>query len=313
MANEIQRQIMRWYLRFDVFAGTLSGGGNSLGYEWFQACREYHSQVARDRPDDFEAKVEEYFSGNRLLAAELSELMSTVHKAERSHAQLAEDSRRLMEKVKAHERELATVYIGSSHSIDDISATSPLTDIITIDSPFGSDRPMRSYSGDNFAMNFVLLDFWNAEIMITKQTSEHSTADLEAIAFKQCKMIDAIVSSDEGPKGAILPCHAPIGLASLFLPRTQECIDWSRRMFAALEQSGSVPRHLLRRRSANNLTGTSIPPPFVNACRTFGESMFVMPGYLITEPIPPRCSTYENSWNTARQFRRPRWTSRSTI
>lgn len=242
MTDEIQRQILRWYLRFDVFAGTLSGGGNSLGYEWFEACRDYYSRVARDRPNDFEAKVEQYVSENRTLAAELSELMSTTSRTEMSHEQFGKEGVRLIEKVKVHERELASTYMAASPSIHEASETSPFTDVTTIDSPFGFDRPIRPYSGETFVMNFVLLDFWNAEIMIRKQISEQNTGDLERIAFKQCKIIDAIACSDEARKGALLPCHAPIGLASLFLPRNDDCIDWSRRMFAALEQLGSVSR-----------------------------------------------------------------------
>lgn len=242
MEDEMQRQIIRWYMRFDLFAGTLSGGGLSLSLEWFEACREYHSRTARDRPHDIEAKIEEYIATIRLLGAELTTLLVMKSSVGRSHKQFEDESKRLLQRFKVVEYQLASACNNVPDSINGLSGVSPWSAVTTFDSVSGLEAPRALFLGETFAMNFVLLDFWTAELTMGQHTSKQHSAESEAIALRMCSVIDAIESSDEAPKGALLACQSPVGIAGLFLPRDQECIDWSCKKFSALEQLGSVFR-----------------------------------------------------------------------
>ena len=98
------------------------------------------------------------------------------------------------------------------------------------------------FGGELYTMNFVLLDYWAIELMFKYQLMtaqrNQSPEELTEIAFKKCKMIEALQYCDQGPPGGILGCQASLGIASLFLPKDQKHIDWCRRKYALVEQLG---------------------------------------------------------------------------
>ncbi|KAI6863453.1 hypothetical protein KC316_g20259, partial [Hortaea werneckii] len=62
MQDETRRKIIGWYIRFDLFAGMMSGGETNLGREWFAVHSDFYTRQTMDRPDDLGAKFEEYFA-----------------------------------------------------------------------------------------------------------------------------------------------------------------------------------------------------------------------------------------------------------
>ena len=109
--------------------------------------------------------------------------------------------------------------------------------------------PMFLYAGELFTMNFVKTDFWAIELMFKYQLAvaqrQQPSTQLTEIALKKCKMLEAVQYCDQGPPGAILGSQASLGIASLFLPKDRRHIDWCRRKYALVEQSGYASNVLI--------------------------------------------------------------------
>ena len=234
MRDETSRQIFRWYIRFELFAGTMSGGSTNLPQEWVEASLEYHKREARANPHDLSARFEECFAMNRALAADFTILMKTKLKNEIAYDRFIVQANQLMEQITAFGKKLRNMFTDSSTSAKSCFMVSLPDDLRHMD----SDGATPFYSNELFTMNFVLLDFWTVELMVKQQILQESQFKLAPIALKQCSMVEAVQVSDQARTGALIACQAAIGMASLFLPQEQRYIDWVRRKFASIEQSG---------------------------------------------------------------------------
>jgi hypothetical protein len=240
MQDETRRRIIAWYIRFDLFAGMMSGSETSLGREWFAACQTHYSRQARDRPDDLGAKYEDFFSTSRLLATDVALLFAGKVSGAISNEQFAISSSELTAKFAAFEQTLETAFTDPLVYVKDFSKApppNPEEDITNFRDPWF----LRA--GEHFTMNFVFLDFWAIDLMFKfNMANVHGSkaTDLPIIALKSCKMFEAIQYCDQGPPGAITGCQASLGIASLFLPKDEKHTNWCRGKFALIEQTGYV-------------------------------------------------------------------------
>lgn len=240
MQDETRRKIISWYIRFDLFAGMMSGGETNMGREWFAAHADFYTRQARDRPDDLGARFEDYFATTRLLATDVALVFAAKTKRATTDEKFVRDTDALVARFERYEHRLRTAFTDSAYFIKDFpSAPPPHPDDIT-----DFRDPNFLYSGDLFTMNFVLIDFWAVQLMFKYQLTlaelRQPSPELMEIALKKCKTFEAVQYYDHGPPGAIVGCQASLGIASLFLPKDQKHIDWCRRKFALVEQKGWV-------------------------------------------------------------------------
>lgn len=237
MQDETRRRIIAWYIRFDLFAGMMSGSETSLGREWFASCQTHYSRQARDRPDDLGAQFEDYFSTSRLLATDVALLFANKVSGTISDDQFAATSQELMAQFASFEKQLEAAFTDPLNYVKVFpKAPPPSLDDIT-----NFRDPWFLRTGEYFAMNFVLLDFWAIDLMFKFNMANVQgikSTELLTIALKSCKMFEAIQYCDQGPPGAITGCQASLGIASLFLPKDEKHTSWCRRKFALIEQTG---------------------------------------------------------------------------
>lgn len=238
MQDETRRKIIAWYIRFDLFAGMMSGGQTNLGREWFAACKEFYVRQAKDRPDDLGAKFEEFFSTSRVLATDVTLLIAAKARGEIGDEEFDSRAAELLSQYEVYGDTVGNAFNDPSNYVKNLPNAPPPSDSDITD----YHDPNFLFGGELFTMNFVLLDYWAIELMfkyqLTTAQRHQSPEELVGIAFKKCKMIEALQYCDQGPPGVILGCQASLGIASLFLPKDQKHIDWCRRKFALIEQLG---------------------------------------------------------------------------
>ena len=112
-------------------------------------------------------------------------------------------------------------------------------------------------------------------VALTKHDFEHQlamaqqqnpTPEIEALALKKCKMIEAIEFSGVAPNGALLCCQASLAIASVFLPKDKKHTDWCRRKYAKIEQLGYVTTNWVDRLFANFQVQFRLPTSAPSAC-----------------------------------------------
>ena len=236
--DETRRKIISWYIRFDIFAGMMSGGETMLGREWFAACAEHYERAARDRPEHLGARFEAYFATSRLLATDVALVFAAKTKNSLTDEQFATNIASIVDRLEVYGESLETAFTDPScfvKSFPDTPATS--------DDDINDYRdPNFLYEGELFTMNYVLIDVWALELMFKYQLSmaqrQPVPPELTHLSLKKCKMFEAVEVYDKGPPGAVLGCLASLGIASLFLPRDKKHTDWCRRKYALIEQHG---------------------------------------------------------------------------
>lgn len=212
----------------------MSGGEVSLGREWFKACEEYHIQEANERPQDREAKYEERFATNRLLAADFTMLMTAKSDGKINEEQFRRDGGLLIDRLVAVGHGLESAFTTSSGTLSELPTITMSNRRDLTEYPHASSLPAEEF----LTLNFVLLDYWTLELPMRVHVLRQDPVELAPIALKLCRTVDVIQRTDQGRRSAIISCQGAICIASLFLPRDKECIDWSRRRYAAIEELG---------------------------------------------------------------------------
>ena len=241
MQDETRRKVISWYIRFDLFAGMMSGGETVLGREWFASCAEYYKRTARDRPNDVGARFEGFFATSRLLATDVALTFASKTKNNISDEEFMTQIANLMQQFDTFGETIQTAFTDPSCFVKSFGSEATqseddITDFLD---------PNFLYEGELFTMNYVLIDFWAIELMFKyqlamaqRQPPQPPPSRLLDLSLKNCKMFEAIEVYDKGPRGAVLGCQASLGIASLFLPKDKRHTDWCRRKFALIEQNG---------------------------------------------------------------------------
>lgn len=237
MQDETRRKIIIWYLRFDLFAGMLSGGETTLDREWFSASAEFYKRQTRDKPNDLASKFEEYFATIRLLATDVALLFASKTRNTISDEQFASGVESLSNSLQEFGNIVENVFTEESCFVKAFPRAPPRGQ----DDLFNYQDPNFLFGAEYAAMNFVLLDYWAIDLMfkyrLSLATGSPPSPELAEIAMKKCKMIEAIHYGQELPV-AILGCQASLGIQCLFLPKEERFISWARRKFVCIEQLG---------------------------------------------------------------------------
>ncbi|KAK5138158.1 hypothetical protein LTR08_004853 [Meristemomyces frigidus] len=286
LQDETRRRIISWYIRFDLFAGMMSGGETVLGREWFASCADFYHRQAFDRPNDNGAKFEDFFATARLLATDVAMMFAAKKKNTITDEEFALRTTSLVGQLDDFRWTLENAFKDPSLFVKTFpNAPPPSEDDIT-----DYRDPMFLYAGELFTMNYVLTDFWAIDLMFKYQLTiaqrQQPSPQLTVIALKKCKMMEAVEYYDQGPPGAVLGTQASLGIASLFLPKDRKHMDWCRRKFALVEQSGYIYPPTLRERMTGlwgeDVTHWWLPndegyPVIIRAIRAFIDYRARMP------------------------------------
>ena len=199
MQDETRRKIVSWYIRFDLFAGMMSGGETRLGREWFASCADFYKRQTLDRPNDLGVRFEGFFATSRLMAMDVALMFAAKTRNAITDEQFAHDTSDLMGQFERFNHAIQTAFTGSSCFANTYPKAPPPSD----DDITDFRDPEFLYAGDLFTMNYILIDFWAIELMFKYQLAlarrEQLSPELADIAFKKCKMFEAVEYYDQGP------------------------------------------------------------------------------------------------------------------
>lgn len=240
MQDETRRKIILWYIRFDLFAGIMSGAETTLGREWFAAAADFYRRQTKLRPQDLGAQFEEYFATSRLLATDVTLLFASKTRDTVSDVEFIADIEKLSTDLAEYSRRIEAAYKEAKsfeHSLPREVVTGELDTL-------GSYSPHILYTGELATMNLVLMDHWAIHLMFMYQRTvalkQPPPPELTELAIKKAKTFEAIQYCDDGGPATILGCQASLGILALFLPNDPEHTMWCRRKFADVERLGSV-------------------------------------------------------------------------
>lgn len=238
MRSETHRKIISWYIRFEIFAGFMSGSATVLGREWHVACADFYSRQARDKPKDLGSLFEEKFAKSRLVATDIAILFAQKQSGVMGDMEFGTEVMQFMMKMDSMQDELENAFKDTRKYVKDFP-NAPASDA---DSVVDGTDPNFLWADELFTWNFILIDFWAIYLLLKSQIAQFnpvvSGEEVVRTAFKVCKMFEALQYCDQNSAAMVLGAQASLGMAATCLPKDDTTIMWCRRKYAAIESYG---------------------------------------------------------------------------
>jgi hypothetical protein len=239
MRHGTLRNILKWYIHFDVYVAIISGLPAIISRDWFEAQHKAYVQQTKDEPNNIAFKYEERFSLIRLLGYDVTSLFSAKTQGTMSEVDFERKSSKIRQEIEKFEEDIPPVLTNSSKRVMALSSES-LPGKEEMLEPY---EPGLLYGDDNFPTNQLMLSFWGLRNMFATRMSaltgvprsEDSAKDL---AYRIARVIDAVDHWTHSPSGALLGLRASLGMAVLFLPPNEKEKWWCRRKLAEVECLG---------------------------------------------------------------------------
>lgn len=244
MESELGRRIFSWYSRFDLIAGLMSGNVTQLDRKWFEAnTKWYHSQVDHDTDNDLDIDgiLADLVSSNRLLGFDMATLYAKLPRQEIAMDEFHRENDKIIDRLSDLKRRIESIndgYYTVQHFPE--AKSRPLTEEDIVD-PY---VPGGLFKDALWNLNFMWMDWYSIEQMHKYQAAtllkQPISPQMEAISLEQCRIYEAIDRWQEAPTGALLWCHASLGLTVVFLQKDEKHIMWCRRKLANIERMGYI-------------------------------------------------------------------------
>jgi hypothetical protein len=239
MEHETTRMILHWYIRFDIFAGVLSGYSTVLGRQWFDACHRYFLSKTREKPDDISVKYEERWARLRLLAADIALLCGRKGANNISDQEFHDQYQVIADEVSNWENDLHPALKDRSKLVTDFGSP-PLRDPDDIVDPYS---PNTMYGGDISLTNLLALDFWGMDLLVNQQLAEMflgipRSPRAQETAYKMCQMFETVQLHPQSSPSVVLGMQATLGVSAVFLPPDDKHSRWARKKLATVEALG---------------------------------------------------------------------------
>ncbi|KAL5348179.1 hypothetical protein ACLOAV_006659 [Pseudogymnoascus australis] len=296
MATHLNRVLLGWYSRFDIFAGLIGGFKTVLSREWFIIKLQFYSHQAQVEPDNVSWKIDEVASRINIIAMEMSVLFAKISKGEISIEQFNVENEIIAKNIREFIPNLDPSLHDSGYKVTDFTSARPL-DPDDIVNPY---EPGIIQEGILWPMNICKLDIYSLDLMRLVQTAQIlqiQTKEEEVFppAFKICQMFEAVEYWPGSPKGAILSCLASLGIAAIALPHDQRHMLWLRRKFTVVENNGYIYAVTFRERISELFQDPTcmewwLPngenyPPTIRSIRNFVEERTSTPRDALTEDL----------------------------
>lgn len=238
MRSETHRKIIAWYIRFDLFAGFMSGYESVLGREWHAACADFYARQARDKPKDLGSLFEEKFAKSRLIAVDVAFLFSKKQQGITSDEEFGRDITNTMVELDKMKEDLETAFKDTRKFVTEF----PNAPESNPDSVVESTDPHFLWADELFTWNFILIDFWAIYLLFKSQVAQFnpliSGEEVVGLAIKVAKMFEALQYCDQDPTAMILGAQASYGMAATCLPKDHKTTMWCRHKYATIESCG---------------------------------------------------------------------------
>lgn len=234
------RYILQWYLRFDLFAGLLSGYGAIIGREWFEAIEIYLKRQVDDEPDNLTFVYERTFSESRSIAIDMALLLHRKSKGDMSDQEFSYEISKVNNKFTRWEESLPSAITNPAYRLE--SFLPPKFRVPHEDDPF---EPEFLFEGELWATNYAYLDFWALQLMWKSQIpalegGSPCQQQILSLVDKINRLVEAIDRYQHRPAGSIPALEASIAISSLFALKDERTALWCCQKLAAVEQNGFV-------------------------------------------------------------------------
>ncbi|KFY19225.1 hypothetical protein V493_08068 [Pseudogymnoascus sp. VKM F-4281 (FW-2241)] len=296
METDLNRVLMGWYARFDIFASLIGGFKTVLSQEWFTVKLQFYTRQVQNEPDNILWKIEETSSKINIIAMEMSVLFAKISKGEMNIEQFNAENEIIAREIRDLIPNMDPALHDSRYKVTDFTGARPL-DPEDIVNPY---EPGLIQEGVLWPINICKLDIYALDLMRLVQTAQIlqiQTRDEETLipAFKICQMFEAVEYWPRSPKGAILSCLASLGIAAIALPRDQRHMTWLRKKFTVVESNGYIYPVTFRERISELFQDPTcmewwLPngenyPPTIRSIREFVEERTSSPRDEVTEDL----------------------------
>ncbi|KAL8807789.1 MAG: hypothetical protein Q9182_000438 [Xanthomendoza sp. 2 TL-2023] len=281
MDNELRRKILSWYTRFDLFAGFMSGYETILGREWAAVNENYLAEQAIQHPESIDCRIEAAVASHRVIALDMVMLFSKLPRGAITLEEFKLENEKIAMRIQDWKISLEPLLSDDRYLVESFAGAREREEDDIVD-PY---RPGGLYQGPLWTLNFLRMDYLGMDITHTYQTAlmlqQSPPPGLVDMALEMCRLFEAIQYWRRSPPGAILSAQAGLGIAVIFLPKTDRHISWCRRKLAAVESQGYTYPPTMRGKLANlwgipQLRQWWLPneegyPPIIRSIRAFIE------------------------------------------
>ena len=234
------RMVFNWFVHFDLICAMMAGHKATITPEWSEICREAVFKRLKENPGNILLKIENAAGDFREITVKVSTMTAKRAQGEMSAEDFKRDFPETLQSCHDWWASLDPDILEGAELI-----ALPTSDIADPDdaSPF---TPAPLYTGNRWAVNFLILDYYGLLIVLKQQVALtigiESQPDLDdslaEYAIKICELLTAIEAYPHTPAGALLSAQAPIGLAALRLPDLPNYRQWMQRQLAKAEKMG---------------------------------------------------------------------------
>ncbi|KAI2624260.1 hypothetical protein GGR54DRAFT_568347 [Hypoxylon sp. NC1633] len=250
MNSATARNLLTWYIRFDVFVGMVGGFETNLPREWFsvvvQFCRE---QVEHD-PQNLGMKTELHASALRLISRDMSILYARGGRGEISGNDFTAEYDRMTSRLYEWRAKLDPALTDPNSLVTDFKHKVPLNEDDIVD-PY---KPGYLHDFPLFSTTVLTAEWHSIVVMHRSQKAfalqQEPSDELRRLAYAICEIFEAVQLWPSSPNGALIPIQACLSIAALFLPRDTRHHMWLRRKYAITESLGYVFPLTIRARMA---------------------------------------------------------------
>ncbi|KAI1083522.1 hypothetical protein F5B20DRAFT_577199 [Whalleya microplaca] len=244
------RQLLTWYVRFDVFVGMMGGFETRLPREWFSYAVQYGRERIEKDPQNLLWKTEFHATSLRLISVDMSLLYARGGRGEVSGEAFAAEHNRLTTRLHEWRAMIDPAITNPDYLETEFKHKIPL-DADNIVDPY---KPGYLYKFPLFRTTILLAEWHSIFVMHKSQEAlalqQEPSEELRSMAYTICEMFEAVQLWPLAPNGALIPIQACLAIAALFMPRDTRHTMWFRRKYAMLEGLGYVFSLTIRARMA---------------------------------------------------------------
>lgn len=234
---ELHTNIFLWYARFDVVAGIVAGTEAILSREWYIAKEQYDEEQAALYPDDPNKQLVLVASINRRFGLDMASLYAKLARGMVPLDEFAEQNSKLGQTLE-RAKDILRQFDDSEYTVRSYPNKRPLTEDDFID-PY---MPGAIHQGPLWDANYAWIDLLSTDTMFKYQSmltlQQPLLPELAQLAIDQCRLMETIDRWPDRGNGHCIGFKNSIGMASMFLPKDEKHLMWSRRKIAMMEQNG---------------------------------------------------------------------------